>query len=577
MVCRARRDPAIVVNEVVKQWYESVKQRTAEQFASKSLETARVESDELDAKIEQNRRDLRVLAGRLPAGARQNPANNITAQQVAQYGEQVAQLSLELAQVEQYRSIYNDPQGVAVTAEDRAFVEVDPQVAQLAQFVFLLEQQRVADARVFGHHHAEWRQLDTQLEAGREKLVNLRIERLRERREDIREAANTAYLNTQHALFLARENLAKAEAALQDQEQLLFNYMSLEEELKRNEEYRVELDTYVKSLGRIVRQQSAVQVNIAQPAIDPLERYSPSVYMLPLGIFVALLLAVTIALTVELMDTSVRTVRDISRHLEVTVLGAIPDVDDEEVRIEHVERAVADAPRSMIAEAFRGVRTNLQLNFPAERHKSVLITSPHPEDGKTTVACNLAIAIAHSGERVLLIDANFRRPGLHKVFPEVKKLGLSNVLNGEIGLESCVESANTGALYVLGAGPVPPNPAELLGGEGWQKLLAKVCASYDQVLVDTAPVLLASDPLTLSTSVGGVILVIRARRNARGTARRAHDVLTGIGAHVCGAVLNAAQVARGGYFRQQLRSFYDYQADVEMPPPAGSTSLPKPP
>ncbi|MFQ5589935.1 MAG: polysaccharide biosynthesis tyrosine autokinase [Phycisphaerae bacterium] len=563
MVCRNRDDPAVIINEVVRQWYDEVRQQAAEEFASKSLEAARAELEELTTRMEAKRADLRELAARLPPGAQRAPGTNITAQQVAQFGEQVAELSLELAQLEQYRQLYNDPQGVAVTAEDRTLVEQDPQVAQLAQAVFLLEQQLVADETFYGNQHAERRRIEAQLGAAKEELANLRREKLRERQDDIREATNTAYLNTQHALFLAQENLAEAEAALQDQERLLYNYTTLEEELKQDDEYKLELMNYTKNLARVVRQQSAVRVNITQPAIKPLERDSPNIVVIPLGIVLALSLAVGIALAMEMLDTSVRTSRDIVRHIDTPVLGEIPDTDDEEIAIERVETALVDEPQSMVAEAFRRVRANVQFTAPPELQRSLLITSPHPGDGKTTLACNLAVAEAQNKRRVLLVDANFRRPGLRDVFEQVSQRGLSDVLTGKESLEACVTKTKVELLDVLGSGEIPPNPSELLGSEACRNLLKDALARYDRVIVDSAPVLLASDALTLATSVDGAILVVRAKVNSRGAARRACTLLVDVGAHVFGAVLNAAQVARGGYFREQLRTYYDYQLKPE--------------
>jgi succinoglycan biosynthesis transport protein ExoP len=150
-------------------------------------------------------------------------------------------------------------------------------------------------------------------------------------------------------------------------------------------------------------------------------------------------------------------------------------------------------------------------------------------------------------------------------------------------LDSCVQQTKTPSLDVLGSGPVPPNPVELLGGEACRSLLEEAASRYDQVIVDTAPVLLASDALVLSAAMDGVILVLRAKKNSRGGARRACTLLSDVGGHLFGAVLNAAQVTRGGYFREQLRAYYDYQTEAESPtvtqpaapresnPPAAST------
>jgi capsular exopolysaccharide synthesis family protein len=565
--CRNPKDPAVLVNEVVNQWYHAVKKRTAEEFTADQLDAAQKEMENLEREIAEKRDRLKGIAQRLPPGAIQNSGENITAQNVKQVGEQVQELSLELSMLEQFREIYNDPQGVAVTAEDRALVEQDPQIIELGRLQLLLEQQRAAEEGVFGTGHAVLRTYDAQIAAAREKLNALRLERLRERQADNRHAANTAYANSRHSLFLAQERLRKAEAELQDQDRMLFDYKQLDEEILHLTEYRLKLDDHIKSLNRIKSQKMAININIAQPAIDPLERSAPSVAMLPLGMFFALLLSVGIALGLEVMDKSVRTSQDIVRHLDVALLGAIPHADDEEVAIKHVETAVRDHPQSLIAEAFRQVRTSLQFSAPAERQRVILITSPRAEDGKTTVACNLAIAVAQSGRRVLLVDANLRRPALHRAFPDIKAKGLSNILVGEGTLESYLVRTDLPLLDVLGSGPTPPTPGELVGGGHFRDFLQAAVGRYDQVILDAAPVLLASDSVVLSNTVDGVILVVRAKQNSRGVVRRSLTLLAEANAQVFGAVLNAAQVTRGGYFREQLRAYYEYQ-----PEDAGSTT-----
>jgi capsular exopolysaccharide synthesis family protein len=141
--------------------------------------------------------------------------------------------------------------------------------------------------------------------------------------------------------------------------------------------------------------------------------------------------------------------------------------------------------------------------------------------------------------------------------------GLSNILIGDGSLATHVVDSEFPNLHVLGSGPIPPNPAELLGGEQFRSLLDDAVSRYDQVIIDSPPVLLASDSVVASTLVDGVIVVVRAKENSRGGARRACTLLSAVNAHNFGAVLNAAQVTRGGYFREQLRTYYDYQADAE--------------
>jgi len=562
MECRIKRDPAVVVNEVVNQWYTMVKRQTAEDFTSDRLALLQQELADLDRKITLDQDRLKSIAERLPPGAIENPGNNITAQQVRQYGETVALLELELSQLEQYRSIYNDPEGVAITAEDRAMIEQDPEVAQLVQALFMLQQQTAASSKAYGSNHSYIKQLSTQAEAADQELSKKRLEKLRERRADMREATNTAYDNTRYALFVARENLARAESALQDQDRLLFDYRTLDASINQELEYRVELEGSVKGLDRVRTQRSAINVHVTQAALEPLERHSPSLWLIPVGVFLAMTFSLAIALALELMDTSVRTTQDVGRHLDVAMLGAVPDTDDEEVPIAAVETAVRDAPRSMVAEAFRHIRTNLQFSSPADRQRTLVVTSPRPNDGKTTVACNLAVAVAQAGRRVLLVDANFRRPSVHRHFKGLNPKGLSNILIGDGSLGSYVLVSETPGLSVIGSGPPAPNPGELLGSELWRGFIQDAMSSYDQIIIDTAPVLLATDASVLATGVDGVILVVRANESSRGVARRACNLVTDVGGHLFGVVLNAARVRRGGYFREQLRTYYDYQADA---------------
>ena len=267
---------------------------------------------------------------------------------------------------------------------------------------------------------------------------------------------------------------------------------------------------------------------------------------MPLGSILGLALGLGMALLLEVASTSIRTPRDLVRHVHIPILGTVPDLDDEEVDIERIELATHTAPRSMVAEAFRSIRTNLLLSSPAERQRTVLFTSSRPEEGKTAVAVNLAIAIGQSGRRVLLVDANFHRPALQTIFPKARREGLSNILIGRARLEDLVSPTELPNVDVLTCGPIPPNPTELLSSRYLAELLAQAADRYDQVLIDGPPALLVSDALVLASAVDGVIMVCRAKSTSRGTVQRAREQLERVNARIFGAVLNAAQVARGG-------------------------------
>jgi len=285
---------------------------------------------------------------------------------------------------------------------------------------------------------------------------------------------------------------------------------------------------------------------------------------LPAGSVLGLILGVGLALLLELMDTSIKTSRDVPRHVHVPILGTIPHVDDEEVKIDQVELASRTAPRSMVAEAFRAIRTNLLLSSPAERQRTVLVASARPEEGRTTVAINLALSIAQNGRRVLLVDANFHRPAVQQFFPNAKGTGLSNILIGQARLADAAVTTDLPNLDVLTSGPIPPNPTELLAGPYLSRMITEALERYDQIIFDGPPVLLVSDGLVLAGVVDGVILVCRAKATSRGVALRGREQLERVNGRIFGAVLNAAQVTRGGYYREQIRSYYEYQPEESL-------------
>jgi capsular exopolysaccharide synthesis family protein len=202
----------------------------------------------------------------------------------------------------------------------------------------------------------------------------------------------------------------------------------------------------------------------------------------------------------------------------------------------------------------------------------MLITSGNAADGKTTVATNLAITFVAKNEKVLLIDANFRRPGLQKILPcapagdsEIKSLnfGLSNFLMGQCGYEVIRPNSIEG-LDIIASGPMPSNPAELLAGPRMQELVNEQREVYDYIIIDSPPILLVSDAKVLSKIADATILVLNAATTSRGSAQRALYELRAISANVVGCVLFAVKAMKGGYFREQFKSYRKYQKKLQL-------------
>ncbi|WP_242219296.1 CpsD/CapB family tyrosine-protein kinase [Bacillus cereus group sp. BfR-BA-01380] len=195
-------------------------------------------------------------------------------------------------------------------------------------------------------------------------------------------------------------------------------------------------------------------------------------------------------------------------------------------------------PNSKIAEEYRTIRANLQFSSANSKDKTIVITSPRFGEGKSTVAANLAVSIAQQGEKVLLIDADLRKPAIHEIFQLENTIGLTNVLSGQKVIEGAVEKTGIGRLHVLASGPVPSNPAELLSSAVMETLIQKVLEQYDIILIDSPPILEVADTSILADRCDGTLLVINCNHTMNEDAVEAKRTLSFTKGKLIGAILN---------------------------------------
>jgi capsular exopolysaccharide synthesis family protein len=278
------------------------------------------------------------------------------------------------------------------------------------------------------------------------------------------------------------------------------------------------------------------------------------------SIAMGLLLALGIAFLRELLDTTIRSPRDITRVGSLNLLGMVPHEDDDPQSAgARLPVVIFEAPHSMMAEQLRQVRTRLQHSSSLDTTRSILITSPSPGDGKSTIACNLAAGLALNGRRILLVDANFRRPELHRVFNIANEQGFSDVLNSLDLFEHAVQETQVPNLFVLPSGHKPTNATELVESQLLVDFIERALEEFDHVIFDSGPLLFVSETVALAPRVDGVVSVVRARTNTRGVLSRMRDTLKQVKAEHLGVVLNAVRAQGGGYYGRNIRTYYEYQ------------------
>jgi capsular exopolysaccharide synthesis family protein len=287
-------------------------------------------------------------------------------------------------------------------------------------------------------------------------------------------------------------------------------------------------------------------------------------YNLLVGLLSGLLLGIGLAFFFEYFDNRIKSPAEIKTHLGLPFLGLVPSIDP---------KTLSGAPLinngvpHHFAEAFRTIRTNVLFASAESGSKSILVTSTAPGEGKTLVSANLALSLAMAGQRVLIVDADMRRPKVHETFGLPQEPGLSNVLVGDAKASEAIHRTTASKLWVLTAGKHPPNPAELLGSRRFNEFLGSLGEHFDWVILDSPPVLAVTDASILSHMTNGVVFVVGADMVARGAGKAALDQLDSSKAKHVGAILNRVDLQRHAYYYSQYYR-HEYTAYYTGTPPA---------
>jgi capsular exopolysaccharide synthesis family protein len=363
----------------------------------------------------------------------------------------------------------------------------------------------------------------------------------------------------------AELNLAKAEVESLDGK--LIELKLLEGDAERNKQLYESIDRRLSEvdLTHMLRNNN---IRVVDPAVATDAPVRPQMAVnVVMGLMLGLFGGCGLAFLLDLFDTTIKSKEDVESVIGVPLLGVVPGVPDPELQTlpDDVSRSlfVHSRPRSTVAECMRSIRTNMMFRVPKKDTRIILITSAAPREGKSFTSSNLAAIIAMTGSRVLLIDADLRRPALHHRFGLTNHRGLATLFTENARLTDLIEPTHIRDLEVIVAGPPPPNPGELLGGGKLQEALRHL-KQYDFIIIDTPPVNVVADPLVLATIADGVLLVVEADRTSRNMVRQAGARLSETSAPVIGAVVNKLDIRTSGYSYSYYDNYGYYYTEAEQ-------------
>ncbi|MFW5733583.1 MAG: polysaccharide biosynthesis tyrosine autokinase, partial [Oceanidesulfovibrio sp.] len=304
-----------------------------------------------------------------------------------------------------------------------------------------------------------------------------------------------------------------------------------------------------------------VNIHVVDAAQLPSNPVRPKTFLyLAAAAFFGLLLGLGLVFFLEYLDNTLKTPEDVKRWLATPFLGVIP----------YQKGVASDTPGSLISvndpkslpsEAYRSLRTSVLFSLADQEPKTLQVTSAGPGEGKTLTAINLAVTMAQNGSRTIIVDCDMRRPMVHKTLGLNRLRGVSNILaNPKEEIDSLVQESGIPNLYVMPAGPIPPNPSELIGGKRMQDLLDYLKPRFDKIIVDTPPVTAVTDSTLIANKVEGVVMVVRAFATSRDVVRTGLDALRKINAKILGVVLNGVKLEKEGYYYYQYYYYY-YASD----------------
>lgn len=544
-----------------------IQQNLETRFTSteKAREWLNRQLEDLKAKVERADEVLQAFGSRHDIISLEEK-ENITMQRLTELNEALAKAEMErMAKEALFRQTQDDQLDSLPSLLENKLIQ------DLKQSFIQLEAQYLKLGEKYKPDYPEMKRLQTQMEVIQKRLHG-----------EIQKVISS--IRADYEASLKKEDLLRAafekqKAKAMEMKQKAIQYNILKREADTNKELYRGLLQRMKEAG-VSAGITASNIQVVDYAELPTKPFKPNKELnLLLACLVGLFLGVGLAFFCEYLDNTIKTSEDVEVLVRLPSFGLIPEISKERRKLlgvgqsYPVELITHGHPRSLLAEAYRNIRTSLLLSFSERPPQTIVISSPNPAEGKTTTAINTAIALSQTGARVIIIDADLRKPRLHQILARGNGLGLSNFLSGRTSLESIITPTRIPNLSFIPAGPLPPNPSELIGSAIFKKMTHSLKEQFDHVVFDSPPVLGFADTTILSTLVDGIVLVVLGGKTPKETLQRAKDVLLQVEAHILGVVINRVDTRRSDYNHYYYHYYYGKEKQKkELPPPAAEKS-----
>ncbi|KPK35583.1 MAG: hypothetical protein AMK70_05015 [Nitrospira bacterium SG8_35_1] len=379
-------------------------------------------------------------------------------------------------------------------------------------------------------------------------------------------------LRNEFEVAQAREASLKAALERQKQESLELNKKAIEYSvLKREAEGARELyDLLIRRFKEtsVTEEIDAGNIRIIDRA-EYAYQVSPNTRRdMRLAAVIGLMLGLGLAFFIEYLDNTIKSPEEVEPYFKVPLLGVVLGHQVKGRREEDMnkkdELVTLKDPKSAVSESYRGIRTRILFSSTVSQPKSILIVSAMEGEGKTISAANLAVIMARTGSRVLLLDCDMRKPRMNSIFGLEREKGVSNILVGDCSISDAVHKTDIENLNLIPCGQIPPNPSELLGSKAMREMLATLGRSYERIVIDSPPITAVTDAVVLSKAVDGVVVVLQANKTERVLAKRAIEQMQAVNAHIFGIILNRLDERMTKYYHLYSYFYRDYSEEKNL-------------